>query len=338
MTRIEGRIVERRARRRERRRRRACGSTGERTRRGRSVHRLLGLSRAADRARRSARGTRTGRTGCRATARWRCRARMRGDAHALHPRDRARGGLAVAHPAPAPHRQRLCLFAARIMSRRRGRARPCSPTSTARRWPIRGRCASPRASARSSGTRNCRRARAGGRLPGAARIDQHPPGPVGDRAACSNCCPAARSADADGAPNINRQSTIRMRAHPRLPGPALSSPTSARRAVLAITAATMRAARRRSPHKIAPVPRDRAASSARRTNCSPRRLAAGDARPGDHARAATTRSPTHARRADLADFLDAIASVAPIEVGGACPRTPISSRRHCAAPRRSMTA
>ena len=89
----------------------AAVEAGERrAHRGRPVHRLLGLPRAADRA-----GAADRLRGLDALAALRSRGRraLRERTEplaALHPRDRAQGRLAVAHPAAAPHRQRLRLF------------------------------------------------------------------------------------------------------------------------------------------------------------------------------------------------------------------------------------
>ena len=109
VVRTEGRIVEVDQNRGERLRRRARARE-RRARRGRAVHRLLGLSRAADRADARSRASTTG-----AMAALRPRGgdpvRARRRSAAAHPVDRADRGLAVAHPAAAPHRQRLRLFA-----------------------------------------------------------------------------------------------------------------------------------------------------------------------------------------------------------------------------------
>jgi tryptophan halogenase len=69
----------------------------------------------------------------------------------LHPLHRARGRLAVAHPAAASHRQRPRVLQ-RLHQRRRGRRDCCWRTSMASRWPTRARCASSPACGASSGT------------------------------------------------------------------------------------------------------------------------------------------------------------------------------------------
>ncbi len=100
-------------------------------RRRRSVHRLLGLPLAAARP---DDGSALAGLERMAAVRPRARGAMRADRAAL-PYTRAtaqHGRLDVAHPAPASHRQRLCLFQ-RIHAARRRRARPCSARSTAQR-------------------------------------------------------------------------------------------------------------------------------------------------------------------------------------------------------------
>jgi hypothetical protein len=120
VTRTEGRSS-RSSARRERLRHRGRARR-RRAHRRRPVHRLLGLPRAADRAGTGV-ASRTGATGCPATARWRA-LRARGSP-ALHPLDRARRRLAVAHPAAAPHRQRPRLQQ-RNHERGRGAAHPAA--------------------------------------------------------------------------------------------------------------------------------------------------------------------------------------------------------------------
>ncbi len=77
--------------------------------------------------------------------------RARRRLHALHALDRARRRLAMAHPAAAPHRQRLCVLQPASSATTRPRRR-CSPISTGKRLPSRARCASSPAGARNSGT------------------------------------------------------------------------------------------------------------------------------------------------------------------------------------------
>ena len=69
----------------------------------------------------------TGRISCRATARWRCRAKAARRFGPTPSRSRARG-LAMAHPAAAPHRQRPRLLQ-QLHERRRGGGDCCWPTS-----------------------------------------------------------------------------------------------------------------------------------------------------------------------------------------------------------------
>ena len=109
--------------------------------------------------RRWAPATTTGRTGCRCDRAMAVPCDAARTAHALHARDRARGRLAMAHPAAAPHRQRLCLLAASFISDDEAAATPARAISTARRSPSRGRCASPPA-AGASLEPQCRRDRA----------------------------------------------------------------------------------------------------------------------------------------------------------------------------------
>ena len=91
-------------------------------RRGRPVHRLHRLSRPADRADARGRISRTGAHWLPTDSGARRADRIGRPRHPLHPRDRARCGLAVAHPAAAPRRQRPRLFAATIMSDDEARA------------------------------------------------------------------------------------------------------------------------------------------------------------------------------------------------------------------------
>ena len=113
-----------------------------------------------------------------------CRDRDR--AHALYRRDRHAGRLALAHPAAAPHRQRLCLSPAHSSPTTRPRQ---AIVAAVEGEPI----AEPRVLRFRAGRRerswvhNVRRGRARQRLPRAARIDQHLPDPDGDHRACSSC-------------------------------------------------------------------------------------------------------------------------------------------------------
>ena len=86
-----------------------------------------------------------------------------------------RGRVAMAHPAAASHRQRLCLMRAPTSARRSGghaAFEPGMPGSSPSRDSSRSR--------RGAGSRmwdqkrHC--ARSGERVPGAAGIDEHPPG------------------------------------------------------------------------------------------------------------------------------------------------------------------
>ena len=166
-------------------------------RRRRPVHRLHRLSRAADRADAGDRLSRTGRTGCPATARSPCRAAAEVAPSPYTPRHGHGRRLAVAHPAAAPHRQWPCLFQ-RAYERRRGRRRCCSPISIAvpladpRHAPLRHR-----ASRKQRVEPQRHRHRPGQRLPRTARIDQHPPDPVGDLAAAEAACPGRTIREAE---------------------------------------------------------------------------------------------------------------------------------------------
>src|SRR3546814_7814189 len=83
------------------------------------VRRLLGLSRAADGA--DAGGGDRGLVALAAVRQRRGGAvGALGGLSSLYAIDPARGGLAMAHPAPASHRQRLCLFERRYFGRRGG--------------------------------------------------------------------------------------------------------------------------------------------------------------------------------------------------------------------------
>ena len=121
--------------------------------RRRPVHRLLRISRPADRAdaarrlrgleRLAALRSRDGRA---------LRAHRRH--HAVHTLHRARSGLAVAHPAAAPHRQRLRLLQP-VHERRRGREPAADAARRQGARARRARCVSSRAAARKSGRRTC---------------------------------------------------------------------------------------------------------------------------------------------------------------------------------------
>ena len=92
----------------------------------------------------------------------------------------ARGRLAVAHSAAAPHRQRLRVLQP-VHQRRRGR----EPAAEPARWRRAGRAASAafrRGRRKEVWKKNVRRHRPRQRLPRAARVDQHSPDPVDDRA------------------------------------------------------------------------------------------------------------------------------------------------------------
>ena len=174
-TRIEGRIVDVEQRRRER-----LSSTMSCSRTGATVDGDLFVDCSGLRAlligRRWASATRTGATGCPATARSRCRASSVAPLTPYTRVDRARCGLAMAHPAAAPHRQRPRLF-----------ERPSSRDDEAASMLLANLDGAPLADPRPvrfrPGKRHKRvgeerrRDRAGGRVPRAAGIDQHPPDP-----------------------------------------------------------------------------------------------------------------------------------------------------------------
>ena len=157
--------------------------------------------------------------GCPATARSRCRARATARRRPYTRATAHDGGLAMAHPAAAPHRQRPCLLQraspattrprrhllANLDGEARRRAAPLRFTTGRRKraW-----------------SRNCRRDRPGERLPRAAGIDQHPSDPVGHRAADQAAPRAARRRRA--ARRIQSPDRLRDRTHPRLPHPPLS--------------------------------------------------------------------------------------------------------------------
>ncbi len=107
--RIEGKIAQRRRQRARRWLHRRGGAGKRRAHRRRSVHRLLGLSRPADRA--DAEGRLRGLVALAAVRPRPGRAvRIGRAAAAVHPRHRAQRRLAMAHPAAAPHRQRPYLL------------------------------------------------------------------------------------------------------------------------------------------------------------------------------------------------------------------------------------
>ena len=116
------------------------------------------------------------RTGCRATARVAVQTEIVGAGDALHPRDRARCGLALAHPAAASRRQRPRLLQ-RISVGRRGAAQAAGaaiegePLHRAAADPLQDRPAP------QGLEQELRRDRPRQRLRRAARIDQHPPDP-----------------------------------------------------------------------------------------------------------------------------------------------------------------
>ena len=99
---------------------------------------MLGLSRPADRA-----GAEDGLRGLVALAALRSRGgravRERRRAHAVHALDRARGRLAMAHSAAAPHRQRLRVLQP-VHQRRRSARDAARAISTAARSPSRSSC------------------------------------------------------------------------------------------------------------------------------------------------------------------------------------------------------
>ena len=150
-------------------------------------------------ARRSAFRSTTGATGCPAIARSRCRASSSEAFRPVHAVDCAPRRLAMAHPAAASHRQRPRLSPALHVATTKPR-RSCSPISTA--TPL----ADPRPIRFTSGRRadilvaQLPRARACRRLHGAAGIDQHPSGSVGDR-------PAAQRAAGDLRRTASRHAT-----------------------------------------------------------------------------------------------------------------------------------
>ena len=143
----------------------------------------------------------------------------------------------MAHPVAAPHRQWPRVLQP-LHQRRRSRRRSCSPISTARRWPNRACCASPPA-ARKVWNQELRRHRPRGGLPRAARIHQHPPDPDRHHAPAQ---PVSRIAASHRArvDEFNRLAHGRIRAHPRLHGPALQGERSATTRRCGAIAATCR--------------------------------------------------------------------------------------------------
>jgi hypothetical protein len=93
----------------------------------------------------------TGRTGCPATARWRCPAPIPRPIPIprLYP-FHARGRVAMAHPAATPHRQRLCLL--QRVPRRRRAAQDLASSLDGAPWAIRARCDSRPGGASCTGT------------------------------------------------------------------------------------------------------------------------------------------------------------------------------------------
>ncbi len=192
--------------------------------RRRFLHRLLRLARPADR-------------GCA----WRrvCRLvalavqRPRGGGaigacigvHALHPIDRARGGLAMADSVAASHRQRLCLF--ERASVRRCRRRDAAGQPGRRGAGRAAHAALPYRPARGVLVGQLPGAGAGGGIPETAGIDQHPPDPGRHRPLPGD---AARSRRQPGRhPPLQTADGAGIRQHPRLHHPALPRHRAARR-------------------------------------------------------------------------------------------------------------
>ena len=147
----------RQGRRRAAARRRRLHRVGQARRRPRHrrrpLHRLLGLPRPAHRADAACRLRRLERVAALRSRDGRA-LRSRRRHHALHAFHRARGRLAVAHPAAAPHRQRLRVLQRSSWATTKRRA-CCSAGSTARRWPRRGRCVSSTGRRKEVWKKNC---------------------------------------------------------------------------------------------------------------------------------------------------------------------------------------
>ena len=158
--------------------------------------------------------------------------RIRAPAAALHAFHGAQRRLAVAHPAAAPDRQRLCVLQP-IHQRRRSRARRCSPTWTASGWPSHAPLQVRDRHAAQGMEQQLRRHRPVERLPGAAGVDQHPAHPERRSRGCSSFFPTSVPSEPDIA-EYNRLMRARVRAHPRLRDLALPRPAARRRAALAL--------------------------------------------------------------------------------------------------------
>ena len=158
--------------------------------------------------------------------------RARRAARPVHPLDRARGGLAVAHPAAAPHGQRPRLFE-RSPRARRGRG------AAARQPRGASRSAEPRHLSFTAGRRRlawnaqCRLARAVERLRRAARIDQHPSRPERHRQA-ARAVPGPPLRSRSSATNI----TARCRTCSRTSATSSSSTTRRRGATIPTSGTT----------------------------------------------------------------------------------------------------
>ena len=239
--RIEGKVVEvlrDGAERRPRRPRAGQRPTG----RGRLLHRLLGLSRAAaSRRTLDDRRTRTGRTGCPATAPWPCPARRRDQAPALHPLDRARAGWQWR--IPLQHRTgNGYVFCSRLHQRRRGRRHPARQPGRRARWPSRAPCGSSPACAGKRGTATASPSGlSSGFLEPLESTSIH-------LIQSGDLAPAHFFPDgASEQPDIdeyNRLIAARVRAHPRLHRPALPRHAARRLAAVALLPRRCRSPRR----------------------------------------------------------------------------------------------